>query len=132
VKVEIKRIGGEEITGKEMSLLVDCNREVKEDLETLLDALAFTSAQAWRITSQTGSGIMITRVNDKLLFVWHLAGQGLFRCAKSLLKEVKMLALENGLEGVAAQVSNPTLERFYVKHDFVARHFVEWRPYGRR
>lgn len=127
MSVRIRKVEIVDADAERVGMLLESVAVGKDRFEDVAKDLAEGRAALWYLDAPRMKGVMVTVVVGDLLFVWHLAGRGLWRYSRSIFRAVQEIALRNGLKGIQGQAT-PTLVKLYTRMGFTApRAVVEWR-----
>ena len=125
--VLISRIEAADLDTTDIGFLLQSAAKAEESWANIAKEIAEGRAVVWRILAQHSRGVLLTSVRDGMLFVWHLAGRGLWRNHKSIARGVQEIVKRNGLKGIQGE-SIPTIAKLLTRQGFTSpRSVVEWR-----
>lgn len=123
----ITKLEIQDIEPGELQMLIPSIRAGSEDWSYVTKAIVDGTAAVWRLEQGRAKGILITQVVDDMLWIWHFAGNGLWRHARTLMAELKAMVVNAGLKGIQGQSIPELVETWKALGFTTPRTVVEWR-----
>lgn len=125
--MKLTRVEPHELDAKDVSFLAESAAQADEPWKDIVEAIVGGRATLWRIEGRKAHGILLVEIRNGMLYVWHMAGEHLWREYRSIILAVQELVQRNGLKGIQGQ-SIPTVAKLLKRCGFKSPFSVmEWR-----